>query len=153
MSPSRKPSHQTLCAGTSGSPACRGQAHPPRLLLLRAPLPPHDKHSAPSNAVTSREWLCQASTGILGSASSADLSVSEACGPKSASCPASPYLAWMPAHSMCCRWTTSGCFLMNSPSGGKTNSQPLLILTMAMCSKKSFTSSAQSWGWGKDEVG
>lgn len=30
--------------------------------------------------------------------------------------PTRPYLAWMPDHSMCCRWTTSGCFLINSRS-------------------------------------
>lgn len=55
------------------------------------------------------------------------------------------YLLWMPSHSMCCLWATSGCFLMNSTSVGNRNSQPRLMRGTATCSRNSFTSSGGSW--------
>ena len=56
-----------------------------------------------------------------------------------------PYLLWMPIHSMFCRWTTSGWFLMKRLSWGSRNSQPRFTLGTAMCSRNSFTSSGGSW--------
>lgn len=54
------------------------------------------------------------------------------------------YLLWMPSHSMCCLWATSGCFFTKSASVGNKNSQPRLTRGAATCSRNSFTSSGGS---------
>ncbi len=62
------------------------------------------------------------------------------------------YLLWMPSHSMCCLWATSGCFLTKSTSVGNRNSQPRLTRGAATCSRNSFTSSGGSWRRTEEEL-